>query len=233
MSIINYTDIDETFPVQGKDNPSQGFRTNFNVIKNSLQQAKIEIEEIQVAIENNSLQGIQGIQGITGSSGEGTQGIQGIQGIIGSSGEGTQGIQGIQGRQGTQGIQGIQGRQGVQGITGTNYNSSIVNLGNINSGNNISLNPLTSGTRIYVANLVSNGNNILISPLGVTEYGECLLLLTSNVDGSNAITVNEAGITVKWINGDSSPISPLLDETIGLYVQSIAGTILLSKSTWF
>ena len=81
--------------------------------------------------------------------------------------------------------------------------------------------------------MVSNGNNILISPLGVTEYGECLLLLTSNADGSNAITVNEAGITVKWINGDSSPISPLLDETIGLYVQSIAGTILLSKSTWF
>jgi hypothetical protein len=46
-SNINYASIDETFPVAGKDNDSQGFRDNFGYIKNSLESAKGEIEELQ------------------------------------------------------------------------------------------------------------------------------------------------------------------------------------------
>lgn len=46
-SNINYTDIDAAFPVAGRDNDSQGFRDNFNVIKNSFQNAKTEITTLQ------------------------------------------------------------------------------------------------------------------------------------------------------------------------------------------
>jgi hypothetical protein len=53
-SNIAYTTIDETFPVAGKDNDSQGFRDNFGIIKNSFQAAKGEIEAIQLngAVKN-------------------------------------------------------------------------------------------------------------------------------------------------------------------------------------
>jgi hypothetical protein len=46
-SNINYNNIDQTFPVAGVDNDSQGFRTNFLNIKNNLQYAKSEIEDLQ------------------------------------------------------------------------------------------------------------------------------------------------------------------------------------------
>lgn len=45
-SQINYTDIDEEFPVAGQDNDSVGFRNNFNTIKLALEQAKGEITEL-------------------------------------------------------------------------------------------------------------------------------------------------------------------------------------------
>jgi len=38
-SNINFSSIDETFPIAGKDNDSQGFRDNFQSIKNSLEAA--------------------------------------------------------------------------------------------------------------------------------------------------------------------------------------------------
>lgn len=47
-SNINYTSIDETYPIAGKDNDSQGFRDNFGYIKNSLSAAKSEIETLQL-----------------------------------------------------------------------------------------------------------------------------------------------------------------------------------------
>lgn len=50
MSQINTSVIDETFPVQGQDNPSQGFRDNFNAIKSALNVAKQEI----TTLENNT-----------------------------------------------------------------------------------------------------------------------------------------------------------------------------------
>jgi hypothetical protein len=46
-SNINYVNIDATFPLAGRDNDSQGFRDNFNYIKNSLMEAKSEITDIQ------------------------------------------------------------------------------------------------------------------------------------------------------------------------------------------
>lgn len=39
--------IDEEFPVAGEDNDSQGFRDNFNIIKNNFTFAKTEIEDLQ------------------------------------------------------------------------------------------------------------------------------------------------------------------------------------------
>lgn len=46
-SNINYENIDATFPVAGVDNSTQGFRDNFNVIKNSLSAARTEILQLQ------------------------------------------------------------------------------------------------------------------------------------------------------------------------------------------
>ena len=46
-SAISYSSIDETYPVAGQDNNSQGFRDNFTAIKNNFTQAKTEIEDIQ------------------------------------------------------------------------------------------------------------------------------------------------------------------------------------------
>ena len=39
--------IDETFPVAGQDNSSQGFRDNFTATKNNFTNAKTEIEDLQ------------------------------------------------------------------------------------------------------------------------------------------------------------------------------------------
>lgn len=47
MSNIISIDIDENFPIAGQDNDSQGFRDNFNIIKNSLATAKSEITNLE------------------------------------------------------------------------------------------------------------------------------------------------------------------------------------------
>jgi hypothetical protein len=46
-SEINYASIDETYPIAGKDNDSQGFRDNFGYIKNGLITASSEITDLQ------------------------------------------------------------------------------------------------------------------------------------------------------------------------------------------
>ena len=46
-SNINYAGIDANYPVAGQDNDTQGFRSNFGYIKNSLLAAKSEIEDLQ------------------------------------------------------------------------------------------------------------------------------------------------------------------------------------------
>lgn len=46
-SQIDYQSIDKTYPVAGRDNDSQGFRDNFDVIQRNFQRAKEEIEDLQ------------------------------------------------------------------------------------------------------------------------------------------------------------------------------------------
>jgi len=46
-SQINYSSIDETYPIAGQDNNSQGFRDNFTYIKDGLAVAKSEITDLQ------------------------------------------------------------------------------------------------------------------------------------------------------------------------------------------
>jgi hypothetical protein len=46
-SEIEWQNIDERFPVEGRDNPSQGFRDNFSAIKNGLAIASNEISDLQ------------------------------------------------------------------------------------------------------------------------------------------------------------------------------------------
>lgn len=46
-SAITTTSLDESFPIAGQDNNSQGFRDNFNSIKNALNTAKSEITTLQ------------------------------------------------------------------------------------------------------------------------------------------------------------------------------------------
>jgi hypothetical protein len=47
-SNISFSSIDETYPIAGRDNDSQGFRDNFAVIKNNFESAKGEIEDLQL-----------------------------------------------------------------------------------------------------------------------------------------------------------------------------------------
>ena len=47
-SNINWINIDETFPIAGQDNDSQGFRDNYSVIKNNFQTAYNEITDLQL-----------------------------------------------------------------------------------------------------------------------------------------------------------------------------------------
>lgn len=47
-SNINFNSIDETYPIAGRDNDSQGFRDNFSIIKNNFEAAKSEIEDLQL-----------------------------------------------------------------------------------------------------------------------------------------------------------------------------------------
>ena len=46
-SNINDTGVNKDYPVAGQDNDSQGFRDNFNVIKDNFVAAKSEIETLQ------------------------------------------------------------------------------------------------------------------------------------------------------------------------------------------
>lgn len=46
-SNINYTSINENFPVAGQDNDTQVFRDNFDTIKTSLRNASTEITDLQ------------------------------------------------------------------------------------------------------------------------------------------------------------------------------------------
>lgn len=46
-SQINTTNLNASFPIPGRDNDSQGFRTNFSVIKSGLEQAQSEISLLQ------------------------------------------------------------------------------------------------------------------------------------------------------------------------------------------
>tara|TARA_S200000501_G_scaffold4167_1_gene3608 strand:+ start:25 stop:573 length:549 start_codon:yes stop_codon:yes gene_type:complete len=46
MSTIDDTSIDQTFPVAGQDNNSQGFRDNFSTIKNNFTITKTHIAEV-------------------------------------------------------------------------------------------------------------------------------------------------------------------------------------------
>ena len=48
-SLINPSNIDVTYPIAGQDNDTQGFRDNFNNIKNNLTTAKNEITDLQSA----------------------------------------------------------------------------------------------------------------------------------------------------------------------------------------
>ncbi len=50
MSTLNYAAIDETYPVAGQDNNSQGFRGNFAAIKSAISQAETDI----TALETNT-----------------------------------------------------------------------------------------------------------------------------------------------------------------------------------
>lgn len=203
-SQINYDDIDEEFPVEGRDNPSSGFRSNFLNIKTAFSSAKSEISDLQLS--QNGLQGPMGQQGLPGERGP----------------------QGAQGTSGEYAAIGPQGPIGPQGDPGLPYNTIMVPLGDVT---NITLSPLLTGINVYTANLIDTGGTITIVPLGAGEYGECLLMLTSSADGTNSITV-DLSTNPKWIDGNHLPIEPLNNETVGLYVQSIGGVLYLSLTNW-
>jgi hypothetical protein len=46
-STINPNNIDITYPIAGQDNDTQGFRDNFRNIKNNLNTARLEINDLQ------------------------------------------------------------------------------------------------------------------------------------------------------------------------------------------
>ncbi len=57
-SAITTTNIDESYPVAGQDNNSQGFRDNFNAIKSALNTAKSEITDLRSkAVTKSALAG--------------------------------------------------------------------------------------------------------------------------------------------------------------------------------
>jgi hypothetical protein len=57
-STVEYTNIDEEFPIAGQDNDSQGFRDNFAEIKQGLENASVELSQLLTnsaskAVDNN------------------------------------------------------------------------------------------------------------------------------------------------------------------------------------
>lgn len=65
MSNINAADINALFPVAGQDNDSQGFRDNFDLIKQGLATAKTEITDL----ENTTCQGVSFEDGVNDFNG--------------------------------------------------------------------------------------------------------------------------------------------------------------------
>ena len=88
-NITNFSqNIDTNFPVQGQDNPSQGFRDNFAQIVLAFDTASTEISNVQAQVTTLSLDGFIGPQGPAGPSGlKGDTGTQGLQGPIGPKGD--------------------------------------------------------------------------------------------------------------------------------------------------
>jgi hypothetical protein len=70
-SLINPTNIDVTYPIAGQDNDTQGFRDNFNNIKNNLTTAKNEITAIQAILDSSpSLTSVPASATDSGSTGQ-------------------------------------------------------------------------------------------------------------------------------------------------------------------
>jgi hypothetical protein len=59
-SEIIYATIDETYPIAGQDNDTQGFRDNFNVVKQGLKLAQEEITDLQNNTAGLALSAITG-----------------------------------------------------------------------------------------------------------------------------------------------------------------------------
>lgn len=121
-SNITTSGINVNFPVSGLSNNSQGFRDNFQAIKNQLDTAGQEIGVLQVIATS----GITGPRGPTGPLG-GPTGPQGPTGLIGPTGrQGTQGVPGPQGSMGPTGA-GMIGATGpasvITGPTGSTGNT--------------------------------------------------------------------------------------------------------------
>jgi len=75
-SAIQTTTIDATFPTPGRDNDSQGFRTNFTAIKTGLNVAKNEISGLQ-----NRISEINTFTNTTDSSSTNTGALQVVGGV--------------------------------------------------------------------------------------------------------------------------------------------------------
>lgn len=189
MSNIIYSTINENFPQQGIDNPSQGFRTNFASIKGALQQTHVEMQAVQSVVQ---------------------QSISPTGVWIGSP-------------------------VGLQGPPGINYNTTLIeDLGDFSDvDSDIPIIPANAGSKIFLARLTGTDmtGTISVSPLAANQYGECVLMVSSTGDGTNSMIV-EAPVA-KWVNGNQVAVSPLINETVGLYVQSIAGTLFMSIAIWF
>ena len=88
-NITNFSqNIDTNFPVQGQDNPSQGFRDNFAQIVLAFDTASNEISDVQSQVTTLSLNGFIGPPGPVGPVGlKGDPGTPGLQGPIGPKGD--------------------------------------------------------------------------------------------------------------------------------------------------
>jgi hypothetical protein len=64
-SNINTNLLDITFPIAGQDNDTQGFRTNWSVIRNNLNTASAEITSLQanVTTVESKINGVITVQG--------------------------------------------------------------------------------------------------------------------------------------------------------------------------
>jgi hypothetical protein len=55
MSTLNWETIDQNYPVAGRDNDTQGFRDNFNIIKDALNVAETDLTTLQNdTVKNNA-----------------------------------------------------------------------------------------------------------------------------------------------------------------------------------